>query len=158
MKFLYAILAMDIGLLVWADGLPPTPSAENVSTNAPPVVAVDSNAVYQASLRPTPRVLHEDGQIVTWTLEAIEWHIAAPYYKVEWCSDLVEHDWHIIGFRRGMKFSHNRPDGFYRVTRINEPTKPPTHPAQRHPTNTFSLVIHREGNPHLAPSGFGRVE
>ena len=142
MKILYAILILDLGLLVWANGdFPPLPTAENINTNPPPVVRVDSNAVYQASLRPTPRVIHEDGQIVVWTPEAIEWHIEAPYYKVEWCSDLVKGDWRIIGFRRSEKFSHNRPDGFYRVTRIHEPTKPPTHPARQTPTNDFPQVV-----------------
>lgn len=155
MKILYAIVLLDLGLLVWANGaFPPVPGEGAVNTNAPAVVAVDSNAVYHASLRPSPRVLMSDGQIVTWTVDAIEWYVEAPYFKVERCTDLLKGDWKIVGFRRGSKFTHNLPEGIYRVTPIKEPRKPPTYPPQRHPTNTFAVAVSRDGNHHLAPRGF----
>lgn len=136
MKILSAILLFDLGLLVWANGdFPPVPGEGAVNTNAPSVVAIDSNAVYQASLQPSPRVLMSDGQIVTWTVDAIEWHIEAPYYKVQWRADLVKGEWITVAYRTGNRAAHGSPEGFYRVIPIKRPTPPPTHPPQRHPTN-----------------------
>ena len=92
-------------------------------------------AEYAASLRPSPRVLMEDGRIIKWSAEAIEWHIEKPCYRVEWRASLTEGEWKRIGFRTGDTFTHRNPEGYYRVIPCKRPTKPPTLPAKRVPTN-----------------------
>lgn len=94
---------------------------------------IDELEVYAESLRPSPRVLMSDGRIITWSNEAIEWHIEVPLFKVEWREHLIGGEWGPVGFRSGNKLSHRKAEGFYRVTRIARPTLPPEHPPKRRP-------------------------
>ena len=108
----------------------PTPdSAEGIELQR----QIDELEAYAASLRPSPRVVMSDGRIVTWSNEAIEWHIEAPLFKVEWRESLALGEWEMVGFRSGNKLTHRKPEGFYRVIKIARPTHPPTHPPKRHP-------------------------
>ena len=151
MKNLYAILFLGTALIVWVNGdAPPMPGGYDTNdwTQAvSPPSPVDSsgggdlsNALYQASLRPTPRVLMSDGRIIKWTAEAIEWHVEAPYYRVEWREDLTKGEWITIAYRTGNRAAHGTPEGFYRVIPVKRPTLPPTRPASRHPTNSTVMM------------------
>lgn len=94
---------------------------------------IDELTEYAASLRPSPRVVMSDGRIITWSNEAVEWHVEAPLFKVEWRESLTIGEWETVGFRSGDKLTHNNAAGFYRVIKIVRPVSPPTHPPKRHP-------------------------
>ena len=108
----------------------PTPdSAEGIELQR----QIDELETYAASLRPSPRVLMADGQIITRSNEAIEWYVAAPLFEVQWRGSLTEGVWETVGFRSGVKMTHRKPEGFYRVIKIARPSLPPAHPPKRHP-------------------------
>jgi len=147
MKYPHTILILLTALIYSAYGetnfVPPMPpyspspaSEEGVLFQA----QLDEAEAYAASLRPSPRVLMEDGLIIKWSNEAIEWHVEAPYYRVVWAPSLTNRIWVTVGSRVGGKLTHNKPEGFYRVIPAKRPTLPPTYPASGIPTNSASQV------------------
>ena len=150
MKYLYAILILDILLLGWAFGdtnstqaiSPPLPVSTMSGGGIRLPVAVDSNALYQASLRPTPRVLMSDGLITNFTASVLEWYVEPPYFRVVWKRSLTN-EWKTIGTRIGGKYSGDLmvdDQGFYDVIPSKRPTLPPTYPPKRFPTNSVAMT------------------
>ena len=155
MKYLYAILIGLTILAYWAFGetnsVPPLPSFSPSPDSELGVLfqaQQDAALAYAASLKPSPRVLMEDGRIIKWSAEAIEWHIEAPYYRVEWRESLTEGSWKRIGFRTGDTFTHKKAEGFYRIIPAKRPTLPPTYPPSGLPTNSASVVSVRTNAIH----------
>lgn len=132
-----AILACAIHARGETNSLPPLPGGATISMEDVMLAhQAEEDEAYEASLWPSPRVLMEDGRIIKWSKESIEWHITAPYYRVQWRASLTDGEWKTIGYRTGDKLTHGKPEGFYRVTPCKRPTLPPTYPPKRHPDAT----------------------
>lgn len=134
MKYLYAILLIDIALLCWAHAgeLPPLPPHDPTPAQLVALGDIPAAIVVDPT-KPTERKEVKAGQIIRWDAVSIEWEELKPLYRVQWKENLTEGEWKTVGIRSGDTLTHGNAAGFYRVVIISRPTPPPTYPPKQTP-------------------------